>query len=326
MAAGSGSIIEAVDYNTIRNKVASVLGTGAGKLGYGQTLYSSAVATGNTITAEQWQKLEIDLRNIRWHQTGAIPNIPQVSQGAVVSYNISQPNTFYNTLAETAISDAANFPIGAGRSVIDSGISQTRTTPWENSLTTTATITFNSANDARYFFNSGGKLQISASRIGGSITQQNSSWSSVIASAGVLTIGATATSASNISFWNLTNIYTTENTKNFNATTPYSSNLFQVRAKCNLANNANGGAWVVDIQFNFLDAYVDPGNNPGDIPNTTGVVDGTLTVTVNELRASGPMIPPVPPTPGLNPVPAFPANTPFTILRPAYVITTLAGS
>jgi hypothetical protein len=41
--AAVGEIIAAADYNTIRNKVANILGVGSASSGYGQTLNSETV-------------------------------------------------------------------------------------------------------------------------------------------------------------------------------------------------------------------------------------------------------------------------------------------
>ena len=81
MAAGTGLIIEAVDYTTIRNKIIGIMGTGAGQSGYGQTLLSSAVVPGNTVTKAQWDNLRYDILNARIHQDGLVPTIVTATQG-----------------------------------------------------------------------------------------------------------------------------------------------------------------------------------------------------------------------------------------------------
>ena len=75
MAAGTGLIIEAVDYNTKRTKIIGIMGTGAGQSGYGQTLLSSSVAFGNTVTKAQWDNLRFDIFNARLHQDGLSPTV-----------------------------------------------------------------------------------------------------------------------------------------------------------------------------------------------------------------------------------------------------------
>ena len=111
MAAGTGSIIEAVDYNTIRTKIIGIMGTGAGQSGYGQTLLSSAVAFGNTVTKAQWDNLRFDIFNARLHQDGVSPTIVTATSGQPVRFGAGHPNNQYFTQAELA--ETNKFNIGA---------------------------------------------------------------------------------------------------------------------------------------------------------------------------------------------------------------------
>lgn len=302
MAAGTGSIIEAIDYNAIRNKIIAIMGAGSGQSGYGQTLLSTAVATGNQVTKVQWDALRYDILNARIHQDGVTPTIVSAVQGEPIRYGAAHPNTQYSIQADTAI--ANKFNIGTGQFVVDAGISQTRSTSWQNGLTAVATITFSSSDRARWFFNSGGRLRISANRTGGTSSLQNSSWSSILDTAGILTIGAVS---STINFWALTNTYTTIYTGT-GSSQYYSGNIYQVRAACNVADNSLGGASQILIQWNLTDAYT-AFRTPSFFPD---LVDGTLTLQVDEQRASG----------ILQPV----GTGPFTIQRPGYSITAITGS
>jgi hypothetical protein len=94
MASSVGGIIEAVDYNSIRNKVIAVLGAGTGNTGYGQDarINSTAVSAGSTVTALQWQNLRWDLYNILLHQNGTIPSITSVNTGDTVRFGVAHPN------------------------------------------------------------------------------------------------------------------------------------------------------------------------------------------------------------------------------------------
>lgn len=304
MAAGTGSIIEAVDYTAIRNKIVGVMSTGSGQFGYGQTVLSSSVAAGNTVTAAQWNALRFDIVNARIHQDGVEPVIAAATSGQPVKYGAAYPNNQFDLQSDIAITN--KFNIGSGQFVIDSGITATRSTSWQNSLTCVATITFGSADRARWFFNSGGRLRISATRSGGSGSLQNTSWSSILNTAGILNIGA-INSSNNINFWNLTNtyqvLYTGTGSQQY-----YTGNTYQVRAACNVLDNSLGGATQILIQWNLTDAYV-AFRVPSLVPD---LVDGNLTVSVEELRASGNLLPV--------------GTGPFTIQRPSYSITAITGS
>ena len=61
--ADHGTQILAADFVTIQDKVQALLGTGAGNTGYGQTVLSADVFTGNQITKAQWDALRYDIIN-----------------------------------------------------------------------------------------------------------------------------------------------------------------------------------------------------------------------------------------------------------------------
>jgi hypothetical protein len=56
-----GTNVFATQYVAIQNKAESIIGTGSGTLGYGQTVQSSDVFSGNTITKAQWDLLRYDI-------------------------------------------------------------------------------------------------------------------------------------------------------------------------------------------------------------------------------------------------------------------------
>ena len=295
MAAGTGLIIEAVDYNTIRTKIIGIMGTGAGQSGYGQTLLSSSVAFGNTVTKAQWDNLRFDIFNARLHQDGLSPTIVTATSGQPVRYGAGHPNNQYNTQADTAI--ANKFNIGTGQFVIESATSATRSTAWNSSLTATVTVTFSTADQARHFFNSGSKIRCASSRTGGTASPQNSSWSNILDTAGTVAFGG---NTAVLNFYNLTNSYQTF--FNLSSSAPYSANQYRIEVVSNIADNTIGGATTLTFRVTYTDSY-------SSSPDT---VDGTLILTVDELRASG----------TLQPL----GTGPFVITRPGYSISGISGS
>jgi hypothetical protein len=302
MAAGTGLIIENADYNQIRTKIINVMGAGFGQSGYGQTLLSSPVATGNNITKAQWDALRFDILNARIHQDGATPTITQAVQGQPIRYGAGHPNNQYDLQADIAVSN--KFNIGDGQFIVDSGTSVTRTADWLNSLSTTCQIDFSSPERARWFFNSGGKIRISASRTGGTPSPQNASWSSLLASAGIRSLGG---NNPGVNFYNLTNVDQTFYTATSSGS--YSSNSYTINVRSNVANNTNGGATQIIITVSLIDAYSYTGLGSTSFPD---IVNGTLTVTFDELRASGSLLPL--------------GTGPFTIQRPTYSASAITGS
>jgi len=282
-----GNFISASDYNAIRNKIINVVGPGAGNSGYGQTLQSSAVATGNVVTKAQWDALRFDIYNALFHQTGSVPIITQVSTSDVIRYGAANPNFQYDTLADTAI--ANRFNLGAGRFVTENKGTNSTSVSWSASQSCTLTVTFGTANDARYFFNSGGKIRFTSSRTGGSSTAQNSSWSNLLTTVGTQAFGGNSPS---VNFYSLTNSYQTFYT--LTASSPYASNVYRLEALSNVADNSTGTANILTFRITWTDAYVDPDvlagrpptlNPPGD------VVDGTLSLNVDQIRPVGTLQP-----------------------------------
>jgi hypothetical protein len=302
MASGIGSIIEAVDYNSIRSKIINVMGAGSGQTGYGQTTLSTTVATGNIVTKEQWDALRYDLLNARIHQDGLVPLIVTPETGQPIRFGSGYPNSQYNAQAELSITNKWN--LGSGQFVIDAGTTTVRSTSWISEVTTTCTVTFNTVDQARWFFNSGGKIRVTSSRTGGTGSPQNSIWSSLLAAAGTQALGGNNTG---VNFYNLTNSY--QLFYQTSSSSPYSGNQYRIDVLSNVADNSIGGATILTFRIRFTDSYTYGGTGSPSFPDT---VDGTLSVIIDEIRASG----------SLQPL----GTGPFVLTRPVYSITSLSGS
>lgn len=163
MTYSSGGLIQAADFNNILGAASDTTGggtqfnpvwaTGFGNVGYGQTAVSN-VAVGGTVTASSWADLVNKLNNARTHQTGAGSGISAPSAGSTITY--------LSTLT-SSVSDA----YGARLLASTTGTTTTGTNDtWNpNAAATSAlsvfkdcNITFASADQARYFFNAGGKI------------------------------------------------------------------------------------------------------------------------------------------------------------------------
>jgi hypothetical protein len=294
MASSTGGIIEAADYNDIRNKVIRVLGTGDGNFGYGQAarLNSAAVATGASVTAAQWQNLRWDIFNALTHQNGSAPTIVSVSTGDTIRYGDTNPNNAYNTFANTITDN--RFNIGSGRSDAPGLGSKSENFSWISQAYIDITYTFSNADAARFFFNSGGELRITSTFVKGPNTQQNRAWESLLRDAAVQSFGGNAPDAglgtiNGRNFYRLDSTFRTYYTRTDSF--PYGSNTYRLQAKCNLTsgNNSTGTANIVTIRALFTDGYTDPGNSPGDNPNTIDQVSGIMTVSTSLLLPVGTM-------------------------------------
>lgn len=79
--------ITAAQYNAIQSSVSSILGTGSGNSGYGQTVASTQVTAGGTIRLSQFTNLRNDFVRIRNHQGIGITNGSGATGSPAGSYN-----------------------------------------------------------------------------------------------------------------------------------------------------------------------------------------------------------------------------------------------
>jgi hypothetical protein len=276
----TGSDILAADFVAIQDKAESILGTGSGSKGYGQTVQSSDVSIGNIITKAQWDALRYDIVNIRYHQDGVLPNIITINRGDPIEFGAGAPNTNYNTLVETAITN--RFRIATNQLILSPAGSVSTSASWTSSASCVATITFNNATDARYFFNSGGKIRIAALLEDGNNTAQVTAWKNIFTSVGSRDFGADTDP--NVNYYRMTSSYQTYYQTSLS--TPYSANSFRLEARTNVSDNSLGTATVLNIRLTLTDNYADPGSPPpGDL------VNGTLTISLEELKAFGELLP-----------------------------------
>ena len=299
-------IITIADYSTLRSSAISIIGNGSATFGYGQPIQSVEKIAHEKISQTDWDLLRYDIVNARTHQDGVAPTITDINEGEILSFT---NNAQYSGLASTAVSN--RFNIGSGRFLTESAVSSTRSTSWNTLVVCEVTATFANADLCRWFFNSGGQIRIQSSRTGGTSNAQNNDWSSLTTAAGMQAFGGqTPTSGfspmNGQNFYRLTNSY--QNFYSLSSSAPYSANSYNLDAKCDVANNSSGTATTVFIRIRFVDNYTDPG--PLGPPFTGDDVDGTLTVTVTEKRATGPLVP----------------SGTFTITRPTYSITAIGGT
>ena len=271
--------IKASDINTIRQKITDVLGTGATTFGYGHTVYSSAITAGTIIQKSQWDAVRFDIVNAYVHQTGNSPSAITVSTGDTINDDASGAYQNYDYFADVLRNN--RFDVATGQFTQTSIGTNLTTATWNSTATCTITIDFASAEDGRHFFNSGGAIRIETSHVNGTSAQAGA-WSTMLASIAPQDFAGDLIASTG--YYTLTNSFQTYFSNA--ASTPYSGNTYNLKAKCDVANNSAGTATQVVIQVNLADTYVDPGSPPpGDL------VDGKLTIDVNKIQAAGTLAP-----------------------------------
>lgn len=323
-----GGVIQDTDYNNIRNDINNVLGVpqgtqgnAASNQGYGQPLESNAVAEGATVTADDLNKLYLDIYTCRLHQVGGTGfAVQEVSVGNIIGADASGTDVGSLTLLQQGwndyISEAANAV--SDRNLVDSGYiaadaasSKERTTDWgygafetlDHYMTVTFagqsktsdsgnTATLTAANHARAFFNTGGEVRWYGSRSGGATHTKNTDWTNMLSTyIGTVKMNRTATTVtgdgtgvttSNIGFFDLT---TTEQTILSVTGSTYAVNTLTLTAKVDDATNPT----IVTLRATFTDADDDYGGASfadGKVePAVDPTVDGTLTSTIQIFRA-----------------------------------------
>jgi len=190
-----GSLIEASDYNQIREDVGEVYNdrnggifpyiTSSSSFGYGVPHESSTVALGESISATDWNNLFTEIYRCATHQgvsTGIVPEPDHalfsgsgVQEGDIIEAYDGADGLL--NLVSDIRDNRLNF--GSGFYSITSGgsmLTDNRTTPWSDTIEHEFEVSFSNIDNVRYFFNSGGQIIMSAARTGGSSNTQNTDW------------------------------------------------------------------------------------------------------------------------------------------------------
>ena len=165
MTYSSGSLIVATDYNGFvsTNSGANVNGiwsTGSTDAGYGQSALATVSAT-NTITATQWASLVNTISSIASHQGTTITARTAPTAGNIINILAALNTDLTNctTNRGNAVANGTQFTGWTGTNSVTGGKSGSS---W--AMTFTNTVTFASADAARYFFNAGGRIKIDVSK------------------------------------------------------------------------------------------------------------------------------------------------------------------
>ena len=263
MPVASGNQILATDFNDLSSLVTTTLGTGAGQYGYGQAILSGTVTAGQRIEKQEFDKVRFDLMSVLVHQTGVLPDpvLAQVTNPILAT--ASEPFQSYTNLIQTARGDRF---VCADKFKSPIAIDEKTCNDWSSLATSELTITFTSADDARYFWNSGNRIRYDTIFKDSSYpaTQQNNDWNTIFTNAGSVEFGANAQDVINV--YDLTDSYQAY----FEATSsaPYAANRYKISAKCNQPSNVTGVATVFTLKVELIDDYTDdpqPGPLPDDV-------------------------------------------------------------
>jgi hypothetical protein len=203
MSYASGGLIEAIDFNNLAwgtdvggtytpaaNNLAYLHGTGYGRFGYGQdTTGYTQVALGQTVTATQWSSLVGGVNGALALQGAGLISPTTVTAGETITYysqvSTGITNAWNNAKVGTVAATAAGTP-NAQLGVQGWGGNTERRGRY------IFTVSWLNGNLARYWWNMGGKLDITSSVISGGTTR-NTDWSNLCAAMGTIRVGYRAT-------------------------------------------------------------------------------------------------------------------------------------
>jgi hypothetical protein len=161
----SGSLIEATDYNgfvstTVGANINATWSTGTTSAGYGQTALAT-VSAGGTVTATQWASLVNTVAAMANHQGTTITSRSAPITGDTITI-LAAVNTDITNCYNNRGNAAAQGSQFTGYTGTNSKTTATSGATW--TITFTNTVTFASADAARYFFNAGGTIKIDVSK------------------------------------------------------------------------------------------------------------------------------------------------------------------
>jgi hypothetical protein len=253
MAYTSGSLIEAADYNGFVNtngsNINEIWASGTGDRGYGQTAIAT-VAAGSTVTAAQWASLVNTVAAIANHQGTTITGRTAPVTGDIINI-LSAVNTDITSCETNRLNAVANGTQFTGWTGTSAKTGTTSGATW--TITFTHTITWASANAARYFFNAGGRIKIDFSKTSTGQTG-DPEWNdlaSTLCGDIFITAGTATQTIAGSSYTGTTKVggtgtpntlatttgwydFTTSNViiyKQFADTAPYTANFIQVQAR-----------------------------------------------------------------------------------------------
>ena len=306
-----GGLIQATDYNgfvstTVGANVNGIWATGSTDSGYGETALST-VSTAGTVTATQWASLVNTISSMASHQGTTITSRSAPVAGGIITI-LSNLNTDLTTLTGARGNATAS---GTQYGTFTGSVSKTTATGSGTSawtITFTHTITFASADAARYFFNAGGRIKWETSKTStgnladgewndlantlvGDIFITGGTGTQVIASTsytGTTKSGGTGTPTTLLTTTGWYDLLTTDTIiyKQFADTAPYTGQYIQISAK-----TAGTGTQLV-----LTTVWVDPGGGTESSVITGGTAVSSPATSVGAATAPTTLVTYFPPS------------------------------
>ena len=327
MAYSSGGLIAAADYNLMVGNVTNastafaseaaanatfdsqsiayvqaMYGVGYKHYGYGlSNVTLPQVTAGTAISSTDWNNLRTAASTIQTN-TGSVATLPAaVAAGDKPTYTAN----WGTLLADLRTKTFAGTTAGTVNTAYVANGTQTYGSAWGSSIAGTFRVNFANADQARYFFNTGGELQLILSHAPASPTAQDNYWTNVFsATNGFIgtvkfdgdnsskTGGSGASSNTNtlntsIGFYTLTGsgtfqtLYTGTNLVPLGGFTAYSANDMTIEVAGGGTASNGGPASYIDFRITLVDQHVALGGGPDSVK--AGI---TATMTYNRTNTT----------------------------------------
>lgn len=243
MTYSSGGLIQATDYNgfvstTSGANVNATWSTGSGNSGWGQTALAT-VSPGGTVTATQWASLVNTLASMGSQTGTTITSRTAPTAGQTISVlaavNTDLTNCYNNR--GNAVGSGSAYGTFSGTTSKTGATSNGTQGAW--TITFTHTVTFPSADQARYFWNAGGivKVQYGKSSTG---TDLDPDWNTFVGLTGSINITGGAQTINGQAYTGTTRLGGTGGTQTTLATSTGWYNLTGTPATLFQLNNSAG--------------------------------------------------------------------------------------
>lgn len=172
MTYAQGNLIEAQDYNDLLGTNTStnsstfhaVWAWGANSRGYGQTPISN-VSVGSTVTATQWATLVNNINSANLHIRNTSSGLTANTAGQIIGHSGGLPVAITRLNQDRLLFATNSAVIANHNSLTAYGAWSVASTSATQTRAFGATVTFASADRARFFFNAGGRLKFNVSAV-----------------------------------------------------------------------------------------------------------------------------------------------------------------
>lgn len=276
MAHQPGDLIYASDFNAFVSNVNLLWGTGSGNIGFGQTSITASATSGDLIDHTAWAALTDHINKIYLHQTHDLGDILLLpAKGEIIRYEqdlVDRTELVKTNFGQVAMQGS------------DISLALNSSATWQTKATREARITFPTPDQARYFFNAGGRILMSFPGVNLAGNQKSMDWNEMFDQGlGTLTLstfgffrsgtGYTVNShLTDFSYYSLTSTYQPVLSINNNTGHgDYNNNRIIISLKSNgvdISSNGDHGSTV----YILMEAF--------DLSTDSDSVLGSLTCTV----------------------------------------------